>query len=54
MSEWSDTIKAILGGIAIAMLLGLIAVLIYLFFQKVMSIIAGFFAWVIIQMAILG
>lgn len=50
----SDTAKAILGGIAIAMLLGLIAALIYLFFREVMGIIAGFFAYVIIQMAILG
>lgn len=50
----NDTLKAILGGVAIALFLGLIAVLIYLFFQKVMGIIAGFFAYVIIQMAILG
>lgn len=54
MSEWSDTVKAILGGVAIALFLGLVAVLIYLLFQKVMGIIAGFFAFVIIQMAILG
>ena len=53
MSEWSDTVKAILGGVAIALFLGLVAVLIYLCFQKVMSIIAGFFVWVIIQIAVL-
>lgn len=50
----NDTLKAILGGIAIAMLLGLIATIIYLFFQEVMGVIAGFFVWLIIQMAILG
>lgn len=50
----NDTLKAILGGIAIAFLLGLIAMLIYLIFQKVMGIIAGFFVWVIIQFAVLG
>lgn len=54
MSEWSDTIKAILGGIAIALFLWLVVVLIYLCFRRVMGVIAGFFAYVIIQMAILG
>ena len=53
MSEWSDTIKAILGGIAIAALLGIIAILIYLIFNKLMGYIAGFFVWVIIQIAVL-
>lgn len=50
----NDTLKAILGGIALAILLGLIAILIYLVFEKVMGIIAGFFVWVIIRLAVLG
>lgn len=49
----NDTWKAILGGIAIALFLWLAVVLIYLIFQRVMGIIAGFFVWVIIQTAIL-
>lgn len=48
----SDTVKAIIAGIAIALVLGIAAIAIYLAFQKVMGIIAGFFAWMIIQLAI--
>lgn len=50
----SDTWKAILGGIAIAILLGIVAILIYLLFEKFMGVIAGFFVWMIIYLSGLG
>ena len=44
----SNTVTAILGGIAIALVLWMAATMIYLLFQEVMGVIAGFFVWVII------
>ena len=46
----SETVKAILEGMFIALLIGLAAVAIYILFDQVMSIIAGFFAWIIINL----
>lgn len=50
----SDTLKSVILGIALTLVLGMAAIAIYLAFQRIIGIFAGFFAWVIIQLAIIA
>ena len=46
----NDTIKAILGGIAIALVLFLVVTLAYFLCSEILGFFAGFFFWIIIKL----
>lgn len=50
----NDTLKSVILGLALALALGIIAVAICAVFQRIIGIFAGFFAWIIIQLAIIA
>lgn len=50
----NDTWKAILGGIVIFILLGILAVAFCALFQNILGMIAGLFVYIIIKLAGIG
>lgn len=50
----NDTWKAILGGIVISILLGILAVAFCALFQNILGMIAGLFVYIVIKLAGIG
>ena len=50
----TETVKSVLIGILITALIVLLATMLCMMFHELMGIIAGFFAWIVIQLAVLG
>lgn len=50
----AETVKSVLIGILITALIVLIATMLCMMFHDLMGTLAGFFAWIVIQLAVMG